>query len=258
MAILKSLIVNGVARVIGDLTASKIIKQGGVSSQFLKADGSVDSTSYYHSGNKPSLSDLGAAAAGHTHSYLPLSGGTITGSLTFANGTWNVVGDDAAIGDYNVAGSLGLKSVNNNIPSIGFHNSSNTLLGTLKCDAGTLKWNTNTIWHAGNDGNGSSLDADLLDGYHANSFSLVGHDHQHIATTSFQGQIGGTVATYKTDIHNVLSSISGIGKHIVVSDSIIGNWSNDSASQSPSSVSSIISINGGYNGTYYGQFLVAS
>lgn len=51
MAVLKSLIVNGVARVIGDLTANKIIKQGGISSEFLKADGSVDSISYYHSGN---------------------------------------------------------------------------------------------------------------------------------------------------------------------------------------------------------------
>ena len=51
MAILKNLIVNGATRIIGDLTASKIIKQGGVSSQFLKADGSVDSISYYHSGN---------------------------------------------------------------------------------------------------------------------------------------------------------------------------------------------------------------
>ena len=53
----------------------------------------------------------------------------MTGPLTFANGTWNVVGDDAAIGDYNAAGMLGLKSINNNIPGIGFHNSSNTLLG---------------------------------------------------------------------------------------------------------------------------------
>lgn len=51
MAILKNLIVNGVTRVIGDLTATKIIKQGGISSEFLKADGSADSTSYYHSGN---------------------------------------------------------------------------------------------------------------------------------------------------------------------------------------------------------------
>ena len=84
------------------------------------------------------------ASTGHTHSYLPLSGGTVTGAVTFANNTWNVVGDDAAIGDFDAAGLLGLKSCNNNIPGIGFHNSSNTLLGILSCDAGNLKWN-NTI-----------------------------------------------------------------------------------------------------------------
>lgn len=29
-----------------------------------------------------------------------------------------------------------------------------------------MKWNNNTVWHAGNDGSGSGLDADLLDGVH--------------------------------------------------------------------------------------------
>ena len=33
-----------------------------------------------------SLSEIGAAEASHTHSYLPLSGGTLTGNLTFNNG----------------------------------------------------------------------------------------------------------------------------------------------------------------------------
>lgn len=33
-----------------------------------------------------------------------------------------------------------------------------------------LKKNGNTVWHAGNDGSGSGLDADLLDGYHEGSF----------------------------------------------------------------------------------------
>ena len=32
----------------------------------------------YHTGNKPTPADIGAAASSHTHSYLPLSGGTIT------------------------------------------------------------------------------------------------------------------------------------------------------------------------------------
>lgn len=33
-----------------------------------------------------------------------------------------------------------------------------------------MKWNNNTVWHAGNDGSGSGLDADLLDGLHSTSF----------------------------------------------------------------------------------------
>ena len=53
------------------LTAPSFIKSGGLSSQFLKADGSVDSTSY-----------------------LPLSGGTMSGAITFAVGqtwpTWSI------------------------------------------------------------------------------------------------------------------------------------------------------------------------
>jgi len=39
----------------------------------------------------------------------------------------------------------------------------------LKSD-GTITWMGNKIWHAGNDGSGSGLDADLLDGKHASDF----------------------------------------------------------------------------------------
>ena len=44
--------------------------------------------------------------------YLKLSGGTMTGAITFANGVKNVVGDDSAIGDCNMAGTLGLIGTN--------------------------------------------------------------------------------------------------------------------------------------------------
>lgn len=50
----------------------------------------------------------------HTHAYLPLSGGTMTGALNFANGIWNVVGDDVAIGDMNISGTLGVMGKNGN------------------------------------------------------------------------------------------------------------------------------------------------
>ena len=44
-------------------------------------------------------------------------------------------------------------------------------------DTGIPKFDGNTLWHAGNDGNGSGLDADLLDGYHASAFATSGHNH---------------------------------------------------------------------------------
>jgi hypothetical protein len=43
---------------------------------------------------------------------------------------------------------------------------------TVSKDAFTYK--NNKIWHAGNDGSGSGLDADLLDGYHINNIQLGG------------------------------------------------------------------------------------
>lgn len=59
--------------VSGTITANSFIKSEGTSSQFLKADGSVDSTTY--------------AASSALASYLPLAGGTLTGTLNQALGT---------------------------------------------------------------------------------------------------------------------------------------------------------------------------
>jgi hypothetical protein len=57
------------ATIIGTLNATTLVKSGGTASQFLKADGSVDSSTY-----------LTTSAASST--YLPLTGGTLTGALT--------------------------------------------------------------------------------------------------------------------------------------------------------------------------------
>jgi hypothetical protein len=107
----------------GNLNTSGYISSAG----FIKT-GSSDSYVLLGGGGHKSISSFQTT---YDSRYILKSGDTMTGPLTFANQTWNVVGDDAAIGDYNAAGMLGLKSVNNNIPGIGFHNSSNTLLGRL-------------------------------------------------------------------------------------------------------------------------------
>jgi hypothetical protein len=61
----------GAATFSSSVTASSFIKSGGTSTQFLKADGSIDSNTYATT----------SALAG----YLPLTGGTITGDLTVNN-----------------------------------------------------------------------------------------------------------------------------------------------------------------------------
>lgn len=44
--------------------------------------------------------------------YVKKSGDTMTGALNFANATWNLVGDDAFIGDDNIAGHFCIKGNN--------------------------------------------------------------------------------------------------------------------------------------------------
>jgi hypothetical protein len=64
------------ATIIGTLNATTLVKSGGTSSQFLKADGSVDSSTY-----------LTTSAASST--YLPLAGGTLTGPLGGTSATFS-------------------------------------------------------------------------------------------------------------------------------------------------------------------------
>ena len=53
-------------------------------------------------------------------------------------------------------------------------------------------------------------------------------------------------------------STTGIGKNIIISESIISQWDNDSAKPYPSSVYAMIKIGGGYNHSTYGQWLLSS
>lgn len=74
----------------------------------------------------------------------------------------------------------------------------------------------NTVWHSGNDGSGSGLDADLLDGNHASAFSPSGHTHNYArAYTSANGYEGITlndgsaVQWLRTTVNGILPYASG-------------------------------------------------
>ena len=74
------------ATIIGTLNATTIVKSGGTSSQFLKADGSVDSSTYLTTSSAASTY-LTIATASST--YLPLAGGTLTGALSGTSATFS-------------------------------------------------------------------------------------------------------------------------------------------------------------------------
>lgn len=103
---------------------------------FIKQDSSDDYVLLGGGGHKL-LSELGISGG----PYLPLSGGTMTGPIQVGPYTsFGVSGENFYLG--------------------------NPLYPLLIRSNGDAKLNGNTIWHSGNDGSGSGLDADLLDGYH--------------------------------------------------------------------------------------------
>ena len=92
-----------------------------------------------------------------THNYssyaLPLTGGTLSGALNLANGTWNKAGDDAYFGDNNTAGSFAIKGINGatNLKMVTYGGST---YGTITWDGSNFNF-SNTI--VGNlSGNASS------------------------------------------------------------------------------------------------------
>jgi hypothetical protein len=94
----------------GNFEAGTIVKTGGTSSQFLKADGSVDSSSY--------------ALNSSLSLYLPLTGGTISGQLNVGSGNLRIAAEGASNITIlrNFTGSAQGQSGFNNI---GFNNSNN-------------------------------------------------------------------------------------------------------------------------------------
>jgi hypothetical protein len=76
--------------------------------------------------------------------YLPLSGGTLTGAINFANSTWNTVGDDAYFGDCNVAGCVGIKGKNGET-GVNFISKDGTTSSKLCISGSNLTINGNNV-----------------------------------------------------------------------------------------------------------------
>ena len=85
----------------------------------------------------------------------------IWGSSSNKNTAWRIV-DNPTSGLWLQYGVSGADTHNMTISGMNAIN-----LNSLEVKAKNLTVNSSKVWHAGNDGTGSGLDADLLDGYHA-------------------------------------------------------------------------------------------
>ena len=142
------------------------------------------------------------AMASHTHSYLPLSGGTMTGTIKYGGSSYEIIrtgGDDTtwrgglkySWSSNTTIALWGKNSYTQFVWHAGADFSSNDVNGTAtrtydfqvgRATNGVLEAliGGNKIWHAGNDGSGSGLDADTLDGYHYSSFAWASHSHSYL------------------------------------------------------------------------------
>lgn len=145
---------------------------------------------------------LGSNAYSST-SYLPTSGGTLTGSLSMNNTSsitnlpvsggiyWNPYVESSS--DPSDVASITLVSsgvAGGTTLVITQNNDANDTIQFVTHSSASLYHNNNKIWDAGNDGSGSGLDADTVDGKQASDFATSGHTHStSIATSSGTNQI---------------------------------------------------------------------
>ncbi len=91
-----------------------------------------------------------------------------------ANDTYSglITGNQLHLGGSQIMNSSASLQVNgfSRQGTIYLHDLTNGVDSPLKNVNGELIWNTDVIWHAGNDGSGSGLDADTVDGLQASSF----------------------------------------------------------------------------------------
>jgi hypothetical protein len=141
-------------------------------------------------------------------SYLPLAGGTLTGRVIqsasgFGVGTDDTINARLDSGFWQTSNAQittgwpettatwyhlisSTHSNDANYYSMQFAGSffdSNALYYRATNNSGTTAWNK--LWHAGNDGAGSGLDADTVDGIQASSFYLASNPSGYLTTTDF-------------------------------------------------------------------------
>lgn len=127
----------------------------------------------------PTVNGTNVSVDGHGHSYLPTTGGTLTDILHIVKNLGTPANYYNSLHlelNADSSGTAGLSFHRPGYSHVGvYHDTTNVLKFQMNSGTVTLNYNTGTIWGSGNDGSGSGLDADKLDGYHASSFHINGY-----------------------------------------------------------------------------------
>ena len=124
------------------------------------------------------------------------------------------VGDDLWLGDINLADTMSLRGAQNTANAyIVFGSSDSTALG--RAGSGALTYGGNTVWHAGNDGTGSGLDADYLDGFHYTAFA-----NATFANTDYT-TISATAGTYGNAAYIPVTTLTANGRVSSITNTLI-------------------------------------
>ena len=192
MALLLDLLVTGKTRLNDDTYAKNIYAD-----KFIKT-GSSDNYVLLGGGGHKALNDF--SMKNHTHSeYLPLTGGTLSGPLeinstlfgnyeeglriTAAPNDWAGI----TFGSTDLSGAPTKGWYAGRDPNDYFIISPDERYietGLTLIPYGDALWIDNKIWHAGNDGAGSTLDADMTDGLHVHAGTTNNEPNKIIRTDS--------------------------------------------------------------------------
>jgi len=140
---------------------------------------------------------------------------TISGAWSFSTGSIHGIGTTASLGlDDNFGASLayGTSRLAIGGPMIFYIGGVEKLrvnLNDVTFESGTITANGNSVWHAGNDGAGSTLDADLLDGQQGSYYLNAGNLNAGTILAARMPALTGDITTAAGAVATTLATVNG-------------------------------------------------